>query len=103
MVSKKKTDSNFISNILFLFFLFFYKLILQNCDFFSPLYLSILISIKLGLQLRKRGKEAGRDSTGTHLILSDKYCVMRELFVCYMYYYTCDNQEKGPSNGPLQI
>lgn len=39
------------------------------------LYISILISIKLGLHLQKRLKEAGRDS---ETILSDKYCLLGE-------------------------
>lgn len=54
--------------VCFVFIKFFYKIVI----FF--LYLSILISIKLSLQLRKKGKEPHRDS------VEEKSCLINTVY-----------------------
>lgn len=70
-----KTQTVYIKGFIcwcWIFFFCLYKILLQNWFF---LYLSILISIKLSLQLQKRLKNAGRDLVETQSCLINTVCV----------------------------
>lgn len=70
----------------------FYKIHFTKFRIFH--YLSSLISIKLGLQLQKRVKEAGRDSFRSQSCQMNTACENLQ-YVYYMYYYRYDNWEGG--------